>query len=105
MGGRKAVINGREISRIGSLHIGTRIAVGSWLCELALWLKGWQTRGEFLAISDFCMLCIDSNSLYKLFTKLPSVYIDVVMYVNWVLQEIIVADPQSLHDMWRPDES
>lgn len=92
------------MQKISQTQIGTRIHRKEWLCELALWVQGWQSKGDFISISNSCTLCLDSISLTKVLSMFPAARLNVVMYVHGLLQEIgrRGLEPAALNDLWRP---
>jgi len=85
------------------MHVGKRIAPNAWLCELALWVQGWQGRGDFVATSNSSALCLTSKSLIAVLKNFPPAHMDVAMYGSWVLKQVSMELPSKIDDLWMAD--
>lgn len=92
------------LKQISNLHVGTRIGNRRWLCELALWVQGWQAQGSCISLPNSSTLCLGSVILDQTLREFPSARLDVVMYVHGVLQEILSNELETnlVDDLWRP---
>merc|ERR1719336_1099984 len=89
------------LRRVEGLHVGTRIKRAAWLCELALWIRGWQTKAECISVSvSTCLLSLHSFALSKVLKSYPNAYLDVVLYVQGVLQDLSRDCPSDINDLW-----
>merc|ERR1719330_429753 len=89
------------LRQISDFNVGTRFLRKSCLCELALWVQGWQTRGDLVSFSDSRLLTIDPLSLSKVLIKFPTVLFEVCMYVRGILLEVTSKDATTITDQWR----
>merc|ERR1719330_1901605 len=89
------------LRQISDFNAGTRFMRKSCLCELALWVQGWQTRGDLVSFSDSRLLSLDAISLSKVLIKFPTVLFEVSMYVRGILLELACKDVLTITDNWR----
>jgi len=89
------------VRQVSVMPVGTRIDRKCWICEPALWAKGWQNKGSMLAVSDCVFLCADTNQLAAVVCRFPSVHLDVVLYVRWAINLMSLA--ADVTDLWRVD--
>merc|ERR1719210_1661472 len=92
----------RQARQLCRMHHGVRLSKKMWICEPALWIKGWQNRGNFLGVSDSSLLVLESQRFSKITGRFPNVHSDLAMYASYVLQKLqdVV---QPVTDLWRPD--
>merc|ERR1712242_89716 len=72
----------RQISRMQA-QLGRKLAKKNWVCELALWVAGFQNQGELVAISDCNLIYIDSLAFSNAIISFPATRFDVLLYARW----------------------
>lgn len=90
-----------SLAEISQKKVGIRAPKNSWLCELALWVQGWQCKGDFVSVTNSFSLSLDSSTFAQDLNNFPTARLDVVMYVRGLLQEIVDSDPTALTDLWK----
>merc|ERR1719362_969434 len=75
---------------------------GSWLCEPAVWLQDWQTRGELYAIRNSSLLLLESKTFVNLIRQFPVLFFDMASHARWALEQLKLVHDE-LTDLWRPD--
>lgn len=81
---------------------GIEICASQWICEPALWVKAWHSRGKLLAMANSVLLCLEGSRFAQVLTCYPSVHFDVMMYARWALQEFKDYEHEQMLDLWKP---
>jgi len=79
---------------------GARIVRKAWVCEPALWIKGWCNKGTMLSVKDCIFLTVEAASLAPVLRCFPAVHFDVVLYVRWVME---CMQKGEVTDLWKVD--
>lgn len=98
----------KYIRQLSMMQAGEKITRKAFLCELALWVQGWQCKGNLIAVSNSCLLCVDSGTLTQALKDFPPAQLDVTMYVHGILYLITASagvEWNRLNDLWNGDRN
>merc|ERR1711860_385035 len=84
-------------------NAGRRVNKRDWVCEPALWVRGWQNKGDLAAISNCSLLCLETTSFANVIKCFPCVHFDVALYAHWALQQLFQCRPEDMSDLWMID--
>lgn len=101
---RKASVgpNSRFTKRLSRSNVGTELSARSWVCEPALFVQAWQTRGELITISNSVLLCLEGSRFARSIGNYPALHLDVAVYARWVLRKIQDCSTQDEVDLFAP---
>merc|ERR1712066_782492 len=80
--------NSRFVQQLSRFNVGLELTKKRWICEPALWVKGWQTHGELICLVNSVLLLLESSRLKRVISAFPFLHFDIAIYANWVVQEI-----------------
>lgn len=92
----------REMKQIVGQR-GILVGMKSAICELALWIRGWQNKGSLFSITHCSLLNIETSSLAAVVSHFPTVHFDMSLYARCVLQKIELQDSEDFSDLWTFD--
>lgn len=92
----------RLVSRLGRSKVGIELRRGRWICEPALWVKAWQTRGQLITISNSVLLSLEGGRFAKVTNNYPALHMDVAVYARWALRKLKECTSDNELDMWSP---
>ena len=64
-----------------------------WVSEPALWIQGWQTRGNLWAVADSTLIAVESDHFAQVVRVYPMTHFEVCLYARWFLDELLAAPP------------
>lgn len=95
-------LNSRFARKLSRSNVGIELQRGRWVCEPALWMQAWQTRGELIATSSSTLLCLEGSRFAQSISSYPSLHFDVTVYARWALQQLKQYEEQHHLDVWAP---
>lgn len=82
---------------------GERLTRCHWVGEPALWIRGWQNRGDLIAGADCSMLSLESGTLAQVIHVYPMTHFEVCLYAKLFLQHLQSMPWGLISDTWRMD--
>merc|ERR1712045_266771 len=75
--------DGQVVRQKTCMRYGVKMDRGSWLCEPALWVQDWQTRGQLLAILNSSILLLNTKTFVAVIRQFPLLFFDMVLHARW----------------------
>jgi len=72
-----------------------------WICEPALWIQGWQTRGRLLALTNSIMISLDVAHFAQVLRAYAMTHYEACLYARVVMRELHERPKAEISDTWK----